>query len=77
VENAGVLVASGLIAGEALTGIVIAIFSYRKVPIPEIFPHPSILAGFAVVLILAVVITKVPLANAGRPEEPAPPTAMM
>ena len=37
VENAGVLTASGFIAGEALMGIVIAIFKYKQWPLPVIF----------------------------------------
>ena len=41
VENAGVLTASGFIAGEALMGIVIAIFRYKEWPLPVIFQHPN------------------------------------
>ena len=77
VENAGILTASGLIAGEALTGLVKATFQFFDLPLPKIFEHPSILAGFAVLALLAFVMVRVPLANAGRPEEPAPPTAIM
>jgi len=77
VENAGVLTASGFIAGEALMGIVIAIFRYKQWPLPVIFEHPSVASGFIVLVILAVVMVRIPLANAGRPDEPAPPTAIM
>jgi putative OPT family oligopeptide transporter len=77
VENAGVLTASGLIAGEALMGLVVATFRFFEWPLPEIFKEPSILAGFAVLLLLALLMVRVPLANAGRPDEPAPPTAIM
>ena len=77
VENAGVLTASGFIAGEALMGIVIAVFKYKQWPLPVIFQHPNVVAGFIVLVILAVVMIRVPLANAGRPDEPAPPTAIM
>jgi putative OPT family oligopeptide transporter len=77
VENAGVLTASGFIAGEALMGIVIAIFRYKQWPLPVIFQHPSVFSGFIVLAILAIVMIRVPLANAGRPDEPAPPTAIM
>ena len=77
VENAGVLTASGFIAGEALMGIVIAIFRYKQWPLPVIFHHPSVFSGFIVLVILAIVMVRVPLANAGRPDEPAPPTAIM
>ena len=77
VENAGVLTASGFIAGEALMGIVIAIFKYKQWPLPVIFEHPSVISGFIVLVILAVVMVRVPLASAGSPDEPAPPTAVM
>ncbi len=77
VENAGVLTASGLIAGEAMTGLVVATFRFFEWPLPEIFKDPSILAGFFVLLLLGYLMVKVPLANAGDPNEPAPPTAIM
>jgi hypothetical protein len=77
VENAGVLTASGFIAGEALMGIVIAIFKYKQWPLPTIFAHPNVFSGFIVLIILAIVMVRVPLANAGSPDEPAPPTAIM
>ena len=77
VENAGVLTASGFIAGEALMGIVIAVFRYKQWPLPVIFQHPNVISGFIVLVILAIVMIRVPLANAGRPDEPAPPTAIM
>jgi putative OPT family oligopeptide transporter len=77
VENAGVLTASGLIAGEALTGLLIAAFRFFEWPLPAVFANPSILLGFAVLAILGVVMVTVPLAKAGRPDEPAPPTAIM
>jgi putative OPT family oligopeptide transporter len=77
IENAGVLTASGLIAGEALMGLVVATFRFFEWPLPEIFPQPSILAGFGVLLLVAILMVRVPLANAGRPDEPAPPTAIM
>ena len=77
IENAGVLIASGFIAGEALMGIVIAVFKYKQWPLPVIFAHPNVMSGFIVLVILGVVMVRVPLANAGRPDEPAPPTAIM
>jgi len=77
VENAGVLTASGLIAGEAMTGLVVATFRFFEWPLPEFFKNPSILAGFGVLALLAFVMVRVPLSNAGRPEDPAPPTAIM
>ena len=46
-------------------------------PLPELFKDPSFLAGLAVLALLGFVMVKVPLANAGSPDEPAPPTAIM
>jgi putative OPT family oligopeptide transporter len=77
VENAGVLTASGLIAGEAMVGLVVAASQFAGIKLPEIFAHPSFLSGLIALAILAAVMIKVPLANAGRADEPAPPTAMM
>jgi len=77
VDNAGVLTASGLIAGEALCGLVIAglVGSGHNVTLLKWAP-PFVVALVAlIVLIIALVL--VPLANAGRPDEPAPPTAIM
>jgi putative OPT family oligopeptide transporter len=77
VENTGILIASGLIAGEALTGLLFAYFRFKDIPIYQFFKSPSYLAGFCVLLALALIMIRVPLANAGRPEDPAPPAAMM
>ncbi len=83
VENAGVLVASGLIAGEALLGLVWA--GLQFVPQwgapnhpPQIFSDPSYRVGGMVVLAgLAALMIFAPVSAAGDPNEPAPPTAMM
>jgi putative OPT family oligopeptide transporter len=77
VENLGILVASGFIAGEALVGLVTAWFNYKYGKLPEIFKDPSYLAGLLVMLLLATVMVKIPLDHAGSPDEPAPPAAMM
>jgi amino acid transporter len=77
VENAGVLTASGLIAGEALTGLVLAALQFYEVKLPAIFPDPSVLAGFGVLALLGLTMIAIPLRNAGSPDEPAPPTAIM
>lgn len=77
VENAGVLTASGLIAGEALTGLLVATFRFFEWPLPEVFKEPSYLFGLAVLGLAGWVMVQVPLSKAGSPDEPAPPTAMM
>src|SRR5580704_937633 len=77
VDNVGVLAASGMIAGEALAGIVSATFKFERWPIPEVFHDPSYLLGVVFLGLIGYVLVKVPLANAGDPNEPAPPQGMM
>jgi putative OPT family oligopeptide transporter len=77
VENVGVLVASGLIAGEALSGLVIGWFNYKYGKLPAVFEHPSYVIGAGVMVLLALALIRIPLANAGDPNEPAPPAAIM
>jgi putative OPT family oligopeptide transporter len=77
VENTGVLVASGLIAGEALMGLVTAFFAWKEWPLPVFFPEPSFWAGMAVLGLIGLLLVRTPLNNAGNPNDPAPPTAMM
>jgi putative OPT family oligopeptide transporter len=80
VENAGVLTASGLIAGEAILGLVWAGLQFAPPNIREhlqLFSHPSYFIGLAVLVILAFIMIRGPLGSAGSPDEPAPPVAMM
>ncbi len=77
VENVGVLAASGLIAGEALVGLGTATCNFFEIRIPGLFDAPSYWAGLLVFALLVYVLVKVPLDNAGRADEPAPPAAMM
>jgi uncharacterized oligopeptide transporter (OPT) family protein len=77
VESVGVLAASGMIAGEALMGLVTAWFNYKYGKVPQVFQHPAYLGGVAVLLLLGFFLVRVPLANAGRPEDPAPPAAIV
>ena len=77
VENVGVLAASGLIAGEALAGLVTGFMYYKFGKIGQVTEHPSYLVGVAVMALISLALVWVPLANAGRPDEPAPPTAIM
>jgi putative OPT family oligopeptide transporter len=97
-ENVGVLAASGLIAGEAMVGLLVATVRFfdGKMPIlfgeksfvsnlfakngwalPDYLAEPSYLLGLAVIGLLGFILLRLPMANAGRPEDPAPPTAMM
>jgi putative OPT family oligopeptide transporter len=78
VENAGVLTASGLIAGEAVLGLVWAGLQFAPAwARPHIFSHPAYLAGIGVMIALAALMIWLPLSSSGDPNEPAPPTAMM
>jgi putative OPT family oligopeptide transporter len=77
VENAGVLTASGMIAGEALCGLVIAGLVGSNHDVTLFKWTPPFLLALGALAILAIVMIRVPLANAGRPEDPAPPTAIM
>ena len=85
VENAGILSASGLIAGEALMGLFIATVVFvrdRTSGKPEFWTlegFESIASWLAIPIfaILALYLIYIPLSKAGRADEPAPPTAMM
>jgi len=82
-ENNGVLLASGLSAGEALIGLVFAGMAVFEVNfeswLPGIlsaFPLPFAVSSL-VFVVVAWVLIRTPLANAGRADEPAPPSAMV
>ena len=77
VESVGILIASGLIAGEAITGLVVAYFTFKDQPMPKIFPDPSYLFGLGVMTLLGLMMILVPLSKAGRPEDPAAPAVFM
>lgn len=77
IESVGILIASGLIAGEALTGLVVAYFKFKDQPMPSFFPDPSYVFGLGVMALLGIGMILFPLSKAGRPEDPAPPAAMM
>jgi len=77
--NIGILIASGFIAGEALMGLFTSALAGLEFPFEKffLFEHPSYLVGVAVIALLALILVLVPLSNAGDPNEPAPPSAMM
>jgi putative OPT family oligopeptide transporter len=93
VENAGVLVASGMIAGESIFGLlwagVIALSLSdqgwlkaaagvaARIAKAQIFDHPLYAAGVVVMALLAALMIFLPISAAGDPNEPAPPTAIM
>ena len=85
VDNAGILTASGLIAGEALCGLGVAAVIARRLAhdphadtrLAHLAIGDSAIAPLIALAALVAVMILVPLANAGRPDEPAPPTAIM
>jgi putative OPT family oligopeptide transporter len=77
VGNAGVLTASGLIAGEALCGLVIAGLVGSGHDVTLFKWTAPFWAALIALFVLVIGMVKVPLANAGSPDEPAPPAAMM
>jgi len=83
VENTGVLLAAGLIAGEALIGLLFAGLAVGNLDFPNwlpgaagIFPLPFAVS-LLVFLLIGWVLINIPVTNAGRPDEPAPPSAVM
>ncbi len=77
VDNAGVLTASGMIAGEALCGLVIAGLVGSGHDVTLFKWTPPFLLALGALAVLAIVMIRLPLASCGRPEDPAPPTAIM
>jgi putative OPT family oligopeptide transporter len=77
VENTGVLLASGLIAGEALIGLLFAALAFGEVKLFAIFEEPSFVTSLIILAVIGWILVKIPVNNAGRPDEPAPPTAVM
>jgi putative OPT family oligopeptide transporter len=78
-DNAGVLVASGLIAGEALMGLGYAAYVYfsgGNFPSVEIGSVADWLAPVVLVALAVYMIVR-PLQNAGAPDEPPPPSAVV
>ena len=76
VENNGTLLAAGLIAGEALIGLVFAAMAFADKKPYVIFQNPSFITSLFVFVIVGLFLVLVPLRNAGNPDEPAPPSAI-
>ena len=75
-DNVGVLLAAGLIAGEALVGLVFAALAFFEVDVFEIFKNPSFVVSLGVFAVIMYILIRYPLKNAGNPDEPAPPSAV-
>jgi putative OPT family oligopeptide transporter len=83
VENTGVLLAAGLIAGEALVGLLFAGLAVANLQygtwltsVISIFPLNF---GWSLLVFVFIgwLLVQIPIGNAGRPDEPAPPSAVM
>lgn len=59
-ENIGILLASGLIAGEALVGLLFAGLAFGKIEIWR-FSDPSFLTSIAIFIIIGIVLVRIPL----------------
>jgi putative OPT family oligopeptide transporter len=90
VENVGILLAAGLIAGEGLTGLLRALWKFLflqnviKLDIPQIFKGANYFGGFdryigglVVLALIAIYLIRVPVRNAGAADEPPPPSAVI
>jgi OPT family oligopeptide transporter len=77
VENVGILLAAGFIAGEALTGLAFAPLKIAQIDLWRIFDKAPISIGLLVLLVISLIMILVPIRNAGKPDEPAPPAVSM
>jgi len=66
VENRGVLVASGLIAGEALMGLLFAALAFMDVQVPNLWPGSTYVVSILVMFGLGYLLVKVPLGAASN-----------
>ncbi|MCL5990973.1 MAG: hypothetical protein M1419_02595 [Bacteroidetes bacterium] len=76
-ENVGVLLAAGLIAGEALIGLLfaaLAIFNVKS-DLPSFLNLPFYVS-LLVFIAVGYILIRIPMKNAGNPDEPAPPMTM-
>jgi len=77
VENTGILIAAGLIAGEALIGLLFAGFAFWEISLAAIFAEPSFIISLIVFAFIGWLLVSIPLKNAGKPDDPAPPHVSM
>jgi len=60
-DNIGVLLASGLIAGEALLGLLFAGLAFAEIGVLHVFAQPSYILSLVAIGIIALVLIRVPL----------------
>ncbi len=75
IENVGVLLAAGFIAGEALIGLLFAGFAFADMELFAFFKNPPFSISTVILVLVALALIFIPLRNAGSPDEPAPPSA--
>ena len=75
--NNGVLLAAGLIAGEALVGLIFASLAFFEVKYQVLAKPGMFWISLLILAGISVFLVKVPLDNAGAADEPAPPAANM
>jgi OPT family oligopeptide transporter len=68
IENIGILIASGLIAGEALTGLIFAPLKIANIKFKQHLFEPHFLIGMSIIVLIAVIMIRIPLKNAGSPD---------
>lgn len=82
-ENVGVLLAAGLIAGEALIGLLFAGLAVADIDYGNWlrntfgFEPLKFYISLLVFVLIGWILVQIPLRNAGSPDEPAPPSAVM
>ncbi len=70
VENIGILLASGLIAGEAITGLLFAPLKIANIDFKQKLYDPHVMIGFAIIILISLILIYVPVHFTGKPEEP-------
>jgi putative OPT family oligopeptide transporter len=75
IENIGILIASGLIAGEALTGLIFAPLKIYNVKFKQILFEPHFLIGMSIIVLIGIIMVMIPIRNAGKADDPIPPSA--
>jgi putative OPT family oligopeptide transporter len=64
VENTGILVAAGLIAGEALIGLLVAVMLFFNIHLPAFFKQPSYFITLLVFVFIAGYLIWIPISRA-------------
>jgi uncharacterized oligopeptide transporter (OPT) family protein len=66
VENVGVLLSSGLIAGEALLGLLFAGLAFGEIRLLHVFTSPSYLLSLLCILVIGALLVIVPVRSLNR-----------